>query len=88
VVGSAEVRRRYTSKPYITVSRGEEFADSFNTRFFAKTFLTLFPLGNGGPRQAKESVADIVESKEEEVDCNTETTVCNLMLSRNISLEI
>lgn len=43
------------SEPYIVVSRGEEFADSFDARFFAKTFPTLFPWGTGGPKLAEES---------------------------------
>lgn len=57
--GSAEVRLEHASEPYIQVCRGEEFADSFDTRFFAKTFPTLFPVGNGGPRQAEESITDM-----------------------------
>ena len=48
--GSAEVQHGQASEPYILVSRGKEFADFFNVRFFAKTFPTLFPVGNGGPR--------------------------------------
>jgi hypothetical protein len=54
--GSAQVQHGHTvSEPYIVVSRGDEFADSLDTWFFAKTFPTLFPVGNGGPRQAEES---------------------------------
>lgn len=53
------MRREHASEPYIQVCRGEEFADSFATRFFAKTFPTLFPVGNGGPRQAEESITDM-----------------------------
>ncbi|KAM4062390.1 ATP-dependent DNA helicase PIF1 [Hirsutella rhossiliensis] len=34
-------------EPYIRVSRGDEFADSFETSFFARTFPTLFPFGVG-----------------------------------------
>ena len=57
--GSAEVHRGNASEPYILVSRGEDFADSLDAQFFAKTFPTLFPHGNGGPRQAEESVTDV-----------------------------
>ncbi|XP_044720174.1 PIF1-like helicase domain-containing protein [Hirsutella rhossiliensis] len=37
-------------EPYIRVSRGGEFTDSFEASFFARTFPTLFPFGVGGPR--------------------------------------
>jgi hypothetical protein len=47
--GSADVRSGGTSEPYIVMSRGEEFADSHDAWFFAKTFPTLFPFGAGGP---------------------------------------
>jgi Helitron helicase-like domain at N-terminus/Domain of unknown function (DUF6570) len=76
--GSAEVRHGQASEPYILVSRGEEFADSFDVRFFAKTFPTLFPVGNGGPRQAEESITDLAEGVE---------AARSLMSSRNMSLE-
>jgi len=63
--GSAQVRYGHTtSEPYITVSWGEEFAHSSDTRFFTKTFPTLFPVRNGGPRQAEESTTDVVEGVE------------------------
>jgi hypothetical protein len=61
------------------VSRGEEFADSWDPRFFAKTFPTLFPVGNGGPHQAEESSVDVVI----EVDAMARKFVS----SRNMSLE-
>lgn len=78
--GSAQVRYGHAaSEPYILVSRGEEFADSFDTRFFAKTFPTLFPIGNGGPRQAEESITGMVEG--------VDATARNLVSSRNMSLE-
>ncbi|KAM4064175.1 PIF1-like helicase [Hirsutella rhossiliensis] len=53
------------SEPYIRVSRGDEFADSFETSFFARTFPTLFPFGVGGPRAAEAGAAagDIVSSR-------------------------
>ncbi|KJZ69894.1 hypothetical protein HIM_10727 [Hirsutella minnesotensis 3608] len=46
------------SEPYIRVSRGDEFADSFETSFFARTFPTLFPFGVGGPRLLEETIAE------------------------------
>ncbi|KAM4062368.1 ATP-dependent DNA helicase PIF1 [Hirsutella rhossiliensis] len=42
-------------EPYIQVRRGNEFADSADASFFAKTFPTLFPFGVGGPRLADEA---------------------------------
>ncbi|KAH8653042.1 hypothetical protein BGZ61DRAFT_541676 [Ilyonectria robusta] len=54
--GSAEVRHGCAAKLYIVVSRGQDFADSFDAWFLAKAFPTLFPLGKGGPRQAEECV--------------------------------
>ena len=75
--GSAQVRHGHAaSEPYIAISHDEEFADSFDTRFFAKTFPTLFPVGSGGPRQAEEHTAD-----------ETNATARNLVSSRNMSLE-
>ncbi|KAM4055461.1 PIF1-like helicase [Hirsutella rhossiliensis] len=41
-------------EPYIQVRRGNEFADSADASFFAKTFPTLFPFGVG-PRLADEA---------------------------------
>lgn len=43
---------------FIRVSRGDDFADSSETAFFAKTFPTLFPFGVGGPRLAEEGMQD------------------------------
>jgi len=78
--GSAEVRHgQASSEPYILVSRGEEFADSFDAQFFAKTFPTLFPVGNGGPRRVEDSTMDAVEGEE--------ATARSLVSSRNMSLE-
>ncbi|KAF5696631.1 ATP-dependent DNA helicase PIF1 [Fusarium mundagurra] len=85
LTGSAEVRQGYASEPYILVSRGEDFADSFEPQFFAKTFPTLFPFGSGGPRQAEESIDDTVL----DADGNTEADVRvrGLITSRNMTLE-
>jgi hypothetical protein len=72
-------------EPYILVSRGDDFADSFDTRFFAKTFPTLFPLGNGGPRLAEENIMDVAGDLDASVEA--EATVQNLVSSRSMSLE-
>ena len=85
LAGSAEVRRGNTSEPYILVSRGEDFADSFNAQFFAKTFPTLFPWGNGGPRQAEERATDVARNLD--MNPEMEATAYRLVSSRNISLE-
>ena len=50
---------RYTIEPYIIISQGEDFADSFNIRFFIKTFPTLFLYSKGSPHQAEEYTIDI-----------------------------
>ncbi|KAJ6436263.1 ATP-dependent DNA helicase PIF1 [Purpureocillium lavendulum] len=43
---------------FIRVSRGDDFADSSEAAFFAKTFPTLLPFGLGGPKLAEEDVVD------------------------------
>ncbi|KAH7464438.1 hypothetical protein FOMA001_g17470 [Fusarium oxysporum f. sp. matthiolae] len=85
LTGSAEVRQGHTSEPYILVSRGEDFADSFDPRFFAKTFPTLLPLGDGGPRQAEESIDNGV--LEENRNVEADIRVGSLISSRNMTLE-
>jgi hypothetical protein len=80
------MRRGNLSEPYIFVSRSDNFIDSFNTRFFAKTFPTLFPLGNRGPRLAEENTIDVAGDLD--VSVEAETTAQNLVSSRNINLEI
>lgn len=67
------------------MSRGQDFADSFDARFFAKTFPTLFPTGKGGPRQAEESSADVAERGD--VDASLDAGAESLLSSRNMSLE-
>jgi hypothetical protein len=84
--GSIEVRRGNLSESYILVSRGDDFADFFDTRFFAKTFPTLFPLGNRGPRLAEENIMDVAGNLDASVEA--EATAQNLISSRSISLEI
>ncbi|XP_044716497.1 PIF1-like helicase domain-containing protein [Hirsutella rhossiliensis] len=53
-IRSAEAGQEGTDvrEPYIHVCRGDEFADSLDASFFAKTFPTLLPFGFGGPRLA------------------------------------
>ncbi|KAI8648527.1 ATP-dependent DNA helicase [Fusarium keratoplasticum] len=74
-------------EPYIQVSRGDEFADSFEASFFAKTFPTLFPFGVGGPRLVEEAIlgagkATDLRGRTVEAD----TVVRDLLGSRSLSL--
>lgn len=85
-MGSGNRGAGNASEPYIVVSHGDDFADSFGARFFAKTFPTLFPLGNGGPRQAEESIEDGVGGGVSSVEA--ETAARSLVASRNMNLEI
>ncbi|KAJ3530216.1 hypothetical protein NM208_g9424 [Fusarium decemcellulare] len=91
--GSAEVRRGHASEPYILLSRGDDFADSFEPRFLAKTFPTLFPLGSGGPRQAEENTDDVaarlggVTGADADADADAEARARSLVSSRNMTLE-
>ncbi len=41
---------------FIRISRGDDFADSSEAAFFAKTFPTLLPFGVGGPKLAEEGL--------------------------------
>ena len=83
--GSAEVRHGRAAEPFIVVSRGEDFADSFDAWFLAKAFPTLFPLGRGGPRQAEECFM----GAEGEAFCAVDSEVAaqQLVSSRNMTLE-
>jgi hypothetical protein len=83
--GSVEVRGGYASEPYIAVSRGDEFADSFAPQFFAKTFPTLFPVGSGGPRQAEERTEYAATGLDGGVDAETRARC--LVSSRNMTLD-
>ncbi|KAF1807871.1 hypothetical protein P152DRAFT_477811 [Eremomyces bilateralis CBS 781.70] len=83
--GTAEVRRWNGAEPYIVVNRGEDFADPFDARFFAKTFPTLFPLGRGGPLQADKSIQDVAGARD--VGIEAADRLRGLIISRNMSLE-
>ncbi|RSL80042.1 hypothetical protein CEP52_017444, partial [Fusarium oligoseptatum] len=85
--GSASVRHVPGLEPYISVSRGEDFADSFDPWFFAKAFPSLIPFGYGGPRLAEESMtrSDGGRSTGFAV-AGTEAAAQDLLSSRNMSL--
>ncbi|KAL8299186.1 hypothetical protein RB594_008452 [Gaeumannomyces avenae] len=83
--GSAEVRRGRAAEPYIVVSRGQDFADSFDPWFLAKAFPSLFPLGKGGPRQAEECV--VGAEREATRTTDAEAAAQRLLSSRNMTLE-
>lgn len=78
------MQHRRSAEPYVLVSRGQDFADSFDTWFLAKAFPTLFPWGRGGPRQAEECLAG-ADAMFRAVD--TEFAAQQLVSSRNMSLE-
>jgi hypothetical protein len=83
--GPGEGRHGRAAEPYIVVSRGQDFADSFDTWFLAKAFPTLFPLGRGGPRQAEECVIGAEGGSFCAVDA--EVVAQQLVSSRNMTLE-
>ncbi|KAM4061630.1 PIF1-like helicase [Hirsutella rhossiliensis] len=73
--------------PRAWISRGDEFADSLDASFFAKTFPTLLPFGCGGPRLAEEVILGsegTVNSRATAV--GDETAARDLLSSRNMSL--
>ncbi|KAJ4176325.1 hypothetical protein NW759_017543, partial [Fusarium solani] len=84
--GSASVRQGLGLEPYISVSRGDDFADSNDPWFFAKTFPTLFPFGTGGPRLAEESLLVDGGGTDTGIDEGAEASARNLLASRNMSL--
>ncbi|KAM5349348.1 hypothetical protein ACJ41O_005853 [Fusarium nematophilum] len=88
--GSASVRHRPGLEPYISVSRGEDFADSFDPWFFAKAFPSLIPFGYGGPRLAEESLMRSDGGRNagfgEVAAAGAEAAAQNLLSSRNMSL--
>ncbi|OAQ58651.1 ATP-dependent DNA helicase PIF1 [Pochonia chlamydosporia 170] len=86
-VGSAHGRQRKAVEPYVQICRGNEFADSFDAFFFAKTFPTLFPFGIGGPRLIEEAVSEFGSDSHEGEAGEVEAAAANnLLSSRNMSL--
>ncbi|CVL09413.1 uncharacterized protein FMAN_15546 [Fusarium mangiferae] len=83
--GSAKVRHGGAVEHYIVISRGEVFADSFDTWFLAKTFPSLFPLGKGGPREAEEHSKDAAGPVHPTFEL--EAAEQHLVSSRNMGLE-
>jgi hypothetical protein len=77
-VSVADIQVGPAMEPYILISRGEEFADSFDTWFFAKTFPTLFPFGGGGPRQAEEATMDAGHGGVESATSSRNMTLANV----------
>ncbi|KAM5358412.1 hypothetical protein ACJA88_015351 [Fusarium oxysporum] len=53
---SAKVWYDRVAEPSLAISRGEDFADHFDTWYLARTFPSLLPRGMGGPRQVEEWV--------------------------------
>ncbi|KAI8649722.1 ATP-dependent DNA helicase [Fusarium keratoplasticum] len=86
VGSSGDSRRGYAdgSEPYIHVRRGDEFADSFEASFFAKTFPTLLPFGFGGPRLAEEATLEPGRGPADIL--GAEAVARDLLSSRNMSL--
>ncbi|KJZ68887.1 hypothetical protein HIM_11720 [Hirsutella minnesotensis 3608] len=87
-VGSSAARDRGPGdfgEPYIRVSRGDDFADSFDTFFFAKTFPTLFPFGVGGPRLAEEATLEATNGLEGRA-VGAEAAAEDLVSSRSLNL--
>ncbi|KAF4448962.1 ATP-dependent DNA helicase PIF1, partial [Fusarium albosuccineum] len=70
-------------EPYIHVSRGDEFADTFDASFFAKTFPTLLPFGVGGPRLVEEATLGMGRGADMH---GAEAAAPDLVSSRNMSL--
>src|SRR6478752_4614756 len=71
---------------YILVSYGDNFADSYNPLFFAKTFLTLFLFSTGGPRLVEENIIIASGKADIGIDDSAEASARSLLASRNISL--
>ncbi|KAL6411732.1 hypothetical protein AUP68_04106 [Ilyonectria robusta] len=70
-------------EPYIHVSRGDEFADTFDASFFVKTFPTLLPFGVGGPRLVEEAALSVGRGADMG---GAEVAAQDLVSSRNMSL--
>ncbi|KAM4058160.1 PIF1-like helicase [Hirsutella rhossiliensis] len=73
------------SEPHIRIRRGDEFADSFEASFFAKTFPTLLPFGVGGPRPVEEATVQLGRGTANTREAE-EAGTRDLLSSRNMSL--
>ncbi|KAM6504652.1 hypothetical protein FSOLCH5_015387 [Fusarium solani] len=72
------------SEPYIHVRRGDDFADTFEASFFAKTFPTLLSFGVGGPWLVEEATLEPVRGPADIP--GAEAAARDLLSSRNMSL--
>ncbi|KAG7419283.1 hypothetical protein Forpe1208_v003512 [Fusarium oxysporum f. sp. rapae] len=82
---SAKVWHDRVAEPCIAISRGEDFADHFDTWYLARAFPSLLPRGMGGPRQVEEWV--IAEREAALQICEAEFAARRLVSSRNMTLE-
>jgi hypothetical protein len=82
---SVKVRHDRVAEPCIAISRGEDFADHFDTWYLARAFPSLFPRGIGGPRQVEEWV--VAEREVAHQICEAEFAARRLVSSRNMTLE-
>ncbi|EXK77373.1 hypothetical protein FOQG_17914 [Fusarium oxysporum f. sp. raphani 54005] len=82
---SAKVRHDRVAEPYIAISRGQDFADPFDTWYLARAFPSLLPRGMGGPRQAEECV--VAEREVAPQICEAVAAARRLVSSRNMTLE-
>ncbi|KAF9774785.1 hypothetical protein IL306_007183 [Fusarium sp. DS 682] len=77
---SAKVWHDRVAEPYIAISRGQDFADPFDT-----CVPQFAPRGMGGPRQAEECV--VAEREVAHQICEAEFAARRLVSSRNMTLE-
>ncbi|EMT69198.1 hypothetical protein FOC4_g10000459 [Fusarium odoratissimum] len=84
-MGVAAVWHDRVAEPCIAVSRGEDFADHFDTWYLPRAFPSLLPRGMGGPRQVEEWA--VAEREAALQICEAEFAVRRLVSSRNMTLE-
>ncbi|EWZ77841.1 hypothetical protein FOWG_17792 [Fusarium oxysporum f. sp. lycopersici MN25] len=82
---SAKVWYNRVAEPSLAISRGEDFANHFDTWYLARTFPSLLPRGMGGPRQVEEWV--VAEREAALQICEAEFAARRLVSSRNITQE-
>jgi hypothetical protein len=82
---SAQVRYGGAAEPYIAISRGQDFADPFDTWYLARAFPSLLPRGKGGLRQAEEYA--IATRGTAPLTGDGEFAAQRLVSSRNMTLE-